>query len=118
MANRVHPHKNGFFWKMLHMVGITVEVRDALDMELEGFSRRELQLILDDLYEKRTALYFSEPIGESTEAYARWDDQLFSLQDQICQVEEALELAADDPLEEETVFWSGRVPRYRAAIMQ
>lgn len=117
MANRVHPHKNGFFWQLLHMVGITVEVRDAVDMELEGFSRQELQLILDDLYEKRTALYFGEPIGESTEAYARWDEQLFTLQDQICQVEEALELAAGDPLEE-AVLWAGRIPRCRAAIMQ
>lgn len=118
MKNRVHAPGKSFIWRLLSGIGITVTVRDAVDMELDGFTRQELLQILDDLYEKRTALYFHEPIGESTDAYALWDDQLFSLQDQICQVEEALESAADGSIEGELLSWSASAPMFRAAAMQ
>ena len=118
MKNGVSSPCKKIFWRLLSGIGITVSVRDAVDMELDGFTRQELQQILDDLYEKRTAHYFREPLGESTEAYARWDDQLFALQDQIEQVEDALELAADGSIEGEIINWPVAVRRFQAAAMQ
>ena len=107
----------GFLFRMLDIMGVTVTVREALDMDLDGLTRQELLRLQEDLYEKRTALYFEEPIGESTNAYAQWDDRLFTLQDQICQVEEALECAADDPLEEPQVRVAPKLPVWWAAVM-
>ncbi|MBE6977654.1 MAG: hypothetical protein E7438_03320 [Ruminococcaceae bacterium] len=108
MNYRVKEKKN-FALALLSVMGLSVDVRDVEDLELDGYNRRQLQGILTDLQTKLAALRRQEP-EKGGAMYERWDDAVFCLEDQLWQVEEALEKAED---EEEPMlsFWEIPVPR-------
>jgi hypothetical protein len=108
MNYRVKEKKN-FALALLSVMGLSVDVRDVEELELDGYNRMELQAILADLQTKLAALRRQEP-QKGGAMYERWDDAVFCIEDQIWQVEEALEQAED---EEEPMlsFWEIPVPR-------
>ena len=108
MNYRVKEKKN-FALALLSVMGLSVDVRDVEELELDGYNRQELQAILEDLQTKLAALRRQEP-AKGGAMYERWDDAVFCLEDQIWQVEEALEQVED---EEEPMlsFWEIPVPQ-------
>ena len=107
MNYRVKEKKN-FALALLAVMGLSVDVRDVEELELDGYDRAELQAILGDLQERMEQLRRQEP-AKGGAMYQRWDDALFCLEDQIWQVEQALLKVAD---EEEPMlsFWEMPVP--------
>jgi len=107
MNYRVKEKKN-FALALLSVMGLSVDVRDVEELELDGYNRQELQAIMEDLQTKLAALRRQEP-AKGGAMYERWDDAVFCIEDQIWQVEEALEQAED---EEEPMlsFWEIPVP--------
>ena len=108
MNYRVKEKKN-FALALLSVMGLSVDVRDVEELELDGYDRRELLAILADLQQRLRQLRLQEP-EKGGAMYERWDDAVFCLEDQIWQVEEALERVED---EEEPMlsFWEIPVPR-------
>ena len=107
MDYRVKEKKN-FALALLAVMGLSVDVRDVEELELDGYNRQELQQILADLQQRMEQLRQQEP-AKGGAMYQRWDDALFCLEDQIWQVEQALQKVAD---EEEPMlsFWEMPVP--------
>ena len=107
MNYRVKEKKN-FALALLSVMGLSVDVRDVEALELDGYDRRELLAILADLQQRLRQLRLQEP-EKGGAMYERWDDAVFCLEDQIWQVEEALERVED---EEEPMlsFWEIPVP--------
>ena len=107
MNYRVKEKKN-FALALLSVMGLSVDVRDVEELELDGYDRRELLAILADLQQRLRQLRLQEP-EKGGAMYERWDDAVFCLEDQIWQVEEALERVED---EEEPMlsFWEIPVP--------
>ena len=107
MNYRVKEKKN-FALALLSVMGLSVDVRDVEELELDGYDRRELLAILADLQQRLRQLRLQEP-DKGGAMYERWDDAVFCLEDQIWQVEEALERVED---EEEPMlsFWEIPVP--------
>ena len=108
MNYRVKEKKN-FALALLSVMGLSVDVRDVEELELEGYNRQELLAILEDLQTKLAALRRQEP-EKGGVMYDRWDDAVFCLEDQVWQVEEALKKVSDDE-EPELSFWEIPVPR-------
>lgn len=108
MNYRVKEKKN-FALALLSVMGLSIDVRDVEELELDGYNRQELLAILADLQTKLAALRRQEP-AKGGAMYERWDDAVFCLEDQIWQVEEALEQVED---EEEPMlsFWEIPVPQ-------
>lgn len=100
--------KKNFALALLAVMGLSVDVRDVEELELDGYDRQELQAILADLQSRLDALRLQEP-QQGGAMHERWDDAVFCLEDQIWQVEEALERVED---EEEPMlsFWEIPVP--------
>lgn len=107
MNYRVKEKKN-FALALLAVMGLSVDVRDVEELELDGYTRQELGAILSDLQNRLAQLRRHEP-EKGGAMYERWDDAVFCLEDQIWQVEEALE-RADDEEEPELSFWEIPVP--------
>ena len=107
MNYRVKEKKN-FALALLSVMGLSVDVRDVEELDLDGYDRRELLAILADLQQRLRQLRLQEP-EKGGAMYERWDDAVFCLEDQIWQVEEALERVED---EEEPMlsFWEIPVP--------
>ena len=108
MNYRVKEKKN-FALALLSVMGLSVDVRDVEELELDGYNRQELLAILEDLQTKLAALRRQEP-QKGGAMYERWDDAVFCLEDQIWQVEEALEQVEDED-EPALSFWEIPVPR-------
>ena len=108
MNYRVKEKKN-FALALLAVMGLSIDVRDVEEMELSGYNRCELLKILEDLQVKLAALRRQEP-EKGGAMYERWDDAVFCLEDQIWQVEEALEQAEDEE-EPALSFWEIPVPK-------
>jgi hypothetical protein len=89
-------------------MGLSVGVRDVEELELDSYNRQELLAILEDLQTKLAALRRQEP-QKGGAMYERWDDAVFCLEDQVWQVEEALE-RVEDEVEPELSFWEIPVP--------
>ena len=100
--------KKNFALALLAVMGLSVDVRDVEELELDGYNRQELLAILEDLQTKLTALRRQEP-EKGGAMYERWDDAVFCLEDQVWQVEDALEKLHDDE-EPELSFWEIPVP--------
>ncbi len=113
MNYRVKEKKN-FALALLSVMGLSIDVRDVEELELDGYNRKELLSILTDLQTKLAALQRQEP-EKGGAMYERWDDAVFCLEDQIWQVEEALEQVED---EEEPMlsFWEIPAPRPRLRL--
>ena len=107
MNYRIKEKKN-FALALLSVMGLSVDVRDVEELELDGYNRQELLAILADLQTKLAALRRQEP-EKGGAMYERWDDAVFCLEDQVWQVEEALEQAEDEE-ESELSFWEIPVP--------
>ena len=101
--------KKNFALALLAVMGLSVDVRDVEELELDGYNRQELLAILEDLQTKLTALRRQEA-EKGGAMYERWDDAVFCLEDQVWQVEDALEKLHDDE-EPELSFWEIPVPR-------
>jgi hypothetical protein len=113
MNYRVKEKKN-FALALLAVMGLSVDVRDVEELELDGYNRQELLAILGDLQEKLTALRRQEP-AKGGAMYERWDDAVFCLEDQVWQVEDAL-TKVDDEEEPELSFWEIPAPRPRLRL--
>jgi hypothetical protein len=107
MNCRVKEKKNVAL-ALLSVMGLSVDVRDVEELELDNYNRQELLAILEDLQTKLAALRRQEP-QKGGAMYERWDDAVFCLEDQLWQVEEALERVEDEE-ESELSFWEIRVP--------
>ena len=77
MNYRVKEKKN-FALALLSVMGLSVDVRDVEELELDGYNRQELQAILEDLQTKLAALRRQEP-AKGGAMYQRWDDAVFCL---------------------------------------
>ena len=113
MNYRVKEKKN-FALALLAVMGLSVDVRDVEELELDGYDRWELQALLADLEGRLARLRMQEP-EQGGAMHERWDDAVFCIEDQIWQVEEALEQVAD---EEEPMlsFWEIPVPGRRLKL--
>lgn len=107
MNYRVKEKKN-FALALLAVMGLSVDVRDVEELELDGYNRQELEAILADLQGRLAQLRQQEP-EKGGAMYERWDDAVFCLEDQVWQVEEALEQVSDEE-EPELSFWEIPVP--------
>lgn len=107
MNYRVKEKKN-FALALLSVMGLSVDVRDVEELELDGYNRQELEAILADLQHRLKLLRLQEP-EKGGAMYERWDDAVFCLEDQVWQVEEALEQVSDEE-EPELSFWEIPVP--------
>ena len=107
MNYRVKEKKN-FALALLAVMGLSVDVRDVEELDLTGYGRQELQNLHRDLQGRLQKLRLQEPEKGSV-MYDRWDDAVFCLEDQIWQVEEALENTEDEE-EPELSFWEIPVP--------
>ena len=107
MNYRVKEKKN-FALALLAVMGLSVDVRDVEELDLAGYGRQELQNLHRDLQGRLQKLRLQEPEKGSV-MYDRWDDAVFCLEDQIWQVEEALENTEDEE-EPELSFWEIPVP--------
>ena len=107
MNYRVKEKKN-FALALLAVMGLSVDVRDVEELELDGYDRWELQALLEDMQHRLMQLQQQEP-ERGGAMYERWDDAMFCLEDQIWQVEQALGRLGD---EEEPMlsFWEMPTP--------
>ena len=113
MNYRVKEKKN-FALALLSVMGLSIDVRDVEELELDGYNRQELLSILSDLQTKLAALQRQEP-EKGGAMYERWDDAVFCLEDQIWQVEDAL-ARVDDEEAPEISFWEIPVPKPRLRL--
>ena len=95
--------KENFALALLSVMGLSVDVRDVEELELDGYNRRQLQAILADLQTKLAALRRQEP-EKGGAMYERWDDAVFCLEDQMWQ-------GGEDEEEPLLSFWEIPVPR-------
>ena len=113
MNYRVKEKKN-FALALLSVMGLSVDVRDVEELELDGYNRQELEAILADLQGRLAQLRQQEP-EKGGAMYERWDDAVFCLEDQVWQVEEALENVMDEE-EPEISFWEIPAPSRRLKL--
>ena len=111
MNYRVKEKKN-FALALLSVMGLSIDVRDVEELDLDGYNRQELLALHADLQKKLAALRRQEP-AKSGAMYERWDDAVFCMEDQIWQVEEALEQVED---EEEPMLSLWEIPAPRRQL--